>query len=166
MDIEISAGDVSDVDSLAPLWMLMVEHHREVVGEQWPVRSPEQAWELRRQQYHTWLDEASGLLFIARLGDRDEPVGYAFCRLIPSGPTFDLGSVRGEIDSLVVADTARGLGIGTALLGGCRTELQRRGVSFWSIGVVDANRGAAQLYERLGFRPWTRELLARLDEET
>ena len=165
MEIEISPGTVGDVDSLAPLWMALVEHHREVVDQQCPVRAPEQAWALRRQQYRKWLGDASGLLFVARVGGHDEPVGYAFCRLLESGPTFDLGPVRGEIDSLVVADTARGAGVGSALLSSCRADLQRRGVSYWSIGVVEANSGAVQLYERLGFRPWTREMLAPVDEE-
>jgi len=165
MAIEVSAGTVNDVDSLAPLWMALVEHHREVVGQQCPVRAPEQAWSLRRQQYLKWLGDASGLLLVARVGEHDGPVGYVFCRLLESGPTFDLGPVRGEVDSLVVADTARGASVGSALLSGCRAGLQRRGVSYWSIGVVEANSGAVQLYERLGFRPWTREMLALVDEE-
>lgn len=120
---------------------------------------------MRREQYRKWLGESSGLLFVARVGEHDETVGYTFCRLIESGPTFHLGPVRGEIDSLVVADTTRGAGVGSALLEGCRADLQRRGVSYWSIGVLEANRGAVRLYERLGFRPWTREMLAPVDEE-
>jgi hypothetical protein len=76
-----------------------------------------------------------------------------------SGPTFDLGSVRAEIDSLVVADAARGAGVGTALVATCREELRRRDIHYWSIGVVEENRDAIQLYERLGFRPWTRTML-------
>lgn len=111
---------------------------------------PAQAWAL---QYCKWLEEASGLLFVAPVGEHDEPVGYTFCRLLASGPTFDLGPVRGEIDSLAVAEAARGGGVGTALLCGCRAELRRRGVSYWSIGVVEANSDAVELYERLGFRP-------------
>ncbi len=66
MAIEVSAGTFNDVDSLAPLWMALVEHHREVVDQQCPVRAPEQAWAPRRQQYLKWLGDASGLLFVAR----------------------------------------------------------------------------------------------------
>jgi len=110
------------------------------------------------------LDEARGLLFLARLRGSGEPVGYLYCRLVESGPTFDLGPIRGDVDSLVVSDRARGAGIGTDLLAACRTELQRRGCSYWSIGVVEANSDAARLYERVGFRPWIREMLGRLDQ--
>jgi len=51
VDIEVRAGAVADVDSSASWWMAMVEHHREVVGYEWPVRGAQQAWTLRRQQY-------------------------------------------------------------------------------------------------------------------
>ncbi|MBA3339061.1 MAG: GNAT family N-acetyltransferase [Geodermatophilaceae bacterium] len=164
MDVVVTAGDVSDVDSLAPLWKAMVEHHQQLVGHEWHVRPTEQAWNLRRMEYRTWLEEDSGLLLLARLSGSAEPDGYAFCRLLDSGPTFDLGVIRGEVDSLVVSDRARGAGIGTALLNGCRAELRRRGCSHWSIGVVEANTGAVRLYERVGFRPWIRQMLGRLDD--
>jgi ribosomal protein S18 acetylase RimI-like enzyme len=164
MKIEISTAGADQVDALAPLWIEMVEHHRDVVGRQWPVRSAPDAWVRRREEYRRWLAEASGLLFVARDHGATDPVGYAFCRLIESGPTFDLGPVRGEVDSLVVADTARGAGVGTALLRVCREELLRRGITYWSIGVVEANSGAVQLYERLGFHPWIRSMLGRTDD--
>lgn len=143
----------------------MVEHHRGLVGERWPVRSAEQAWLLRRQQYLGWLADGSGILFLARRDRTGPTAGYLVCRLIESGPTFDLGGPHGEVDSLVVGENLRGAGVGTALLDACRQELRRRGVTYWSIGVVEANRGATELYERLGFRPWFRTLLAPLEDQ-
>lgn len=140
----------------------MVEHRRQLVVHELPVRPADQAWILRPQQYREWLDEGTGLLFIAQLSACAMPIGYAFCRLMTSGPTFDLGSVRAEIDSLVVADAARGGGVGTALVAACREELRRRDIHYWSIGVVEENRDAIQLHERLGFRPWTRTMLGRV----
>jgi ribosomal protein S18 acetylase RimI-like enzyme len=163
MQLEIRPGGADDIDALAPLWMAMVEHHRGLVGEQWPVRAAEEAWVLRRQQYRGWLADGSGILVVAR-SDQSATVGYAFCCLIVSGPTFDLGGPHGEVESLVVADESRGAGVGTALLDGCRAELLRRGITYWSIGVIEANRDATALYERLGFRPWARTLLARLQD--
>ncbi len=165
MEHEIRPGTPGDIEALAPLWMAMVEHHRGLVGEQWPVRGAEQAWVLRRKQYRDWLADGSGLLFVARLADSDATVGYAFCRLVESGPTFDFGGPHGEVDSLVVAGEARGAGVGTALLDACRGELRRRGLTHWAIGVVEANRSATDLYERLGFRPWFRTLLAPLEDQ-
>jgi ribosomal protein S18 acetylase RimI-like enzyme len=163
VDIGITSGTAVDVDSVAPLWMAMVEHHRDVVAGQVPVRSAEDAWQRRRREYVSWLEDATGLLFVARRDGSDEVVGYAFCRLLPSGSTFDLGPVRGEVDSLAVAEQARSAGVGSALLEACREELARRGCTHWSISVAAANTGAARLYERLGFRPWVQLLLAPLD---
>jgi GNAT superfamily N-acetyltransferase len=52
------------------------------------------------------------------------------------------------------------------LLEGCRAELRRRGVRYCSIGVVEANTRAIELYERLGFQPFVRSMLARIDESS
>lgn len=162
MDIEITPGSPTDLDLLAPLWTAMVEHHREVVAGQVPVRDAGEAWKRRRREYVSWLEDGTGLLFLARREGAGEVVGYAVCRLLPSGPTFDFGPVRGEVESLAVSPQARGEGVGTALLGAVRTELQRRGHSHWSIGVAAANAGALRLYERLGFRPLVQLMVAPL----
>jgi ribosomal protein S18 acetylase RimI-like enzyme len=163
MGISVSRGTESDVDSLASLWMSMVEHHRGLVGERWPVRPGQHAWELRQAQYRRWLSDGTGLLFVARGDGIAFPVGYAFCVLSQSGPTFDLGEMRADVDSLVVSEDARSGGIGTRLLDACRAELRRRDIRYWSIGVVDANEEAIALYERLGFRAFTRSLMATTD---
>ncbi|MGK5552057.1 GNAT family N-acetyltransferase [Actinomadura kijaniata] len=168
MDVEITAGTVDDVAGLETLWLAMLDHHREVTGERWPMRGPGDSWDLCAGQYRTWLGEGSALLFLARPtapeGGTREPVGYLLCQLLPSGPTFDLGPSHGEVHSLAVSGRARGGGIGSALLRACKRELRARGVTHWSIGVLEDNRDAVRLYERLGFSPWTRHLLARLDE--
>ncbi len=164
MDIDVEAGSVDDVDDLAELWISMVEHHRQLVGHELPVRAAAQSWAVCGAEYRRWLQEATGVLFIARLSGSSEPVGYLVCRLTACGATFDLGPIRGDVDALVVSDRVRGAGIGKALLATCRAELQRHGCSYWSVGVVEANSAAVRLYERVGFRPWIRELVGRLDQ--
>jgi ribosomal protein S18 acetylase RimI-like enzyme len=154
----------ADIPTLAELWKAMVEHHRRLVGDQWPVLAPQVAWERRRKQYSSWLADGSGFIIVAHSDQEDGPVGYLACRILPAGPTFDLGPVRGEVDSLVTAEAVRGQGVGSALLSACRDELKRRDVRYWSIGVVDANTRAIELYERIGFRPFVRGLLATVDE--
>src|SRR5919108_1460976 len=98
VDIEITSGSLADVDVLAPLWKGMVEHHRDVVAGQVPVRDAEEAWQRRRGEYVSWFEDGSGLLFIARREGSAGAIGYAMYRLLPSGSTFDLGHVRGEVD--------------------------------------------------------------------
>jgi ribosomal protein S18 acetylase RimI-like enzyme len=103
-------------------------------------------------------------LLLARAADSAEPVGYCFCELTEFGPTFDLGERIGDVGSLAVAPEARGAGVGTALLRACQAELTRRGIAYWSIGVVDGNQGGLSLYQRVGFRPLSRTLLAPVDD--
>jgi ribosomal protein S18 acetylase RimI-like enzyme len=164
VDIEITSGSLTDLDSLAPLWMAMVEHHRAVVSGRVPVRPAGEAWERRRRQYESWLQDGSGLLFLARRAAADEVIGYAMCRLLPSGPTFDLGDVWGEVESLAVSPQARGEGAGTALLWAVRAELEKRGCHHWSISVAADNTGAVRLYERVGFRPLVQMMHAPLTD--
>jgi ribosomal protein S18 acetylase RimI-like enzyme len=160
VQFEVTLGGALDIDELKPLWLAMLSHHRDLVGDEFPIRMAEPSWEQARRDYLDWLASDAAILLIARYRTSSEALGYAICRLVGGGATFDLGAVRGEVDSLVVRDRARGQGIGTALLEAVRVRLLDRGVSYWSIGVLAHNPEAAKLYERVGFRPWTQELLA------
>jgi ribosomal protein S18 acetylase RimI-like enzyme len=159
VEFEIALSSVAHVDELKALWLQMLSHHRELVGGEFPIRRAEPSWEQARRDYRDWLADDAGILLIARDEGSSDPLGYAVCRLIDGGATFDLGAVRGDVDSLVVREEARGRGIGTALLDAVRAELVHRGVAYWSIGVLARNSEAARLYNRVGFRPWTQELL-------
>jgi ribosomal protein S18 acetylase RimI-like enzyme len=163
VEIEIGTGSEADVEAIGPLWKSMVAHHDALLGSEVPVRDADAAWEMRRVQYHGWLAEDSGFLRVARWPGSPQPIGYGFFRLVRSGPTFDLGDVRGEVESLAVDPAARGAGAGTALLEAGRAELRRRGCRFWTVSVMEANGGAVALYERVGFRPLTRDLVGRID---
>ena len=160
MEFEIVLSSTAHVDELKTLWLQMLSHHRDLVGAEFPVRTAEPSWERVRCDYRDWLESDTAILLIAHSGGSSEPLGYAVCRLVDDGATFDLGAVRGDVHSLVVRDHARGRGIGTALLDAVRVTLVDRGVSHWPIGVLAHNPQAAKLYERVGFRPWTQELLA------
>jgi ribosomal protein S18 acetylase RimI-like enzyme len=160
--VVVEAG-VAEVDRLEPLWRSMVEHHRALGGHEWPVRDAGEAWVLRRIQYVDWLRDGSATLFTAAGDPSGELVGYAMLRFTPAGPTWDLGPETGEVESLAVLESARGAGVGSALLSACRAALRERGVEYWSVSVVEANAAAVRLYEREGFRPFYRHLLGRLD---
>ncbi len=105
----------------------MVEHHRALVGQEWPVRSAPAAWSLRRRQYRDWLQEGPGLLLLAERSGSPDLIGYAMCRRHPSPPTWDLGTHFADVESLAVARAVRGLGVGPALLTACRVNRSRGG---------------------------------------
>ena len=56
------------------------------------------------------------------------------------------------VDSLAVARSARGMGVGTALMREAERKARRMGKRFMSLGVIGENAGAIRLYERLGYK--------------
>lgn len=161
----IHIAGLADVDRVERLWHSMVEHHREVAGAEWPVKTAADAWQVRRVQYVEWLSAGSGWLLLATPADDPggDAVGYAVVRVDEPGATWALGAAVGELESLAVADRARGAGVGSALMAAGRDILRERGVEYWSVAVVEANADAVRLYERAGFRPYYRNLLGRVD---
>jgi ribosomal protein S18 acetylase RimI-like enzyme len=167
VDVAVAEAGIDEVELLEPLWRSMVEHHRELTAHDWPVRDAGEAWARRRREYLEWLGDGSGTLFTAAAASpAAELVGYALLRVTSPGPTWALGPAMGEVESLAVLPCARGAGVGTALLSACRAALERRGIEYWSVAVVETNSDAVRLYEREGFRPFYRQLLGRLDSGT
>jgi ribosomal protein S18 acetylase RimI-like enzyme len=162
---EITTLTLAEVDRVEPLWKAMVAHHRDVVGDAWPVRDEQAAWERRRAEYVEWLSSGEGTMLAAVAADNPAatPLGYAVLLPSPVGATWDLGERVGEIESLSVAPEARGQGVGTALLDAARERFRQQGMEFWSVAVVEANEAAVRMYERAGFGPYYRNLLGRIE---
>jgi GNAT superfamily N-acetyltransferase len=159
--IELGVGDVDLVEGL---WKEMVVHHQEVAGDVFPGRDPEAAWQRRRAQYVCWLEGGEGQLFLVPgEGAVEAPLAYACLRVGPPPSTWDLGDVVGDLESLCVATTARGMGIGTELIGHCRERARGLGARWWTVTAIAANRRAIDLYEREGFRPYSENLIAPIE---
>ena len=56
------------------------------------------------------------------------------------------------VGDLVVAERARGTGIGRALLAECERRAREAGVRWLRIGVIASNQRALRLYREFGFR--------------
>lgn len=154
---------VEEVDRVGPLFEELAKFHGEVVEGAWPVRSGEDAWAHRRAQYVEWLGEGSARMLAAVPAEgAGMPLGYAVLSIKPSMASWDVGRRVGELETLAVAASARGQGIGTMLIEACREQLRAEGITHWSVGVVEANEGATRLYARAGFKPFYRNLMARL----
>jgi ribosomal protein S18 acetylase RimI-like enzyme len=159
--VDVMRAGRTELVVVEPLWRAMQEHHGQLTAGRFAMRDPDESWALRRSEYAGWLGDGSGVLLLARIDE--EVVGYAFVRWHPSGATWDLGPVIGEVESLAVAPSARGAGVGTALLDAGRTELRERGLEYWCVDVVESNP-ALHLYERAGFKPNYRKLFGRIED--
>ena len=159
--VELRAGDVDLVEGL---WKEMVAHHTEVAGDVFPARDPDEAWRLRRAQYVAWLESDEGELFLVPgEGAEQAPLGYACLRVVGPPSTWDLGEPVGDLESLCVSSAARGMGIGTELIGQCRARAKKLGARWWTVTAIAANQRAIELYEREGFRPYSENLIAPIE---
>lgn len=163
MHFQVEELDVSQVDRVEPLFMQLVDFHREVVEGAWPVRSVDTAWAHRRAEYVEWLSSGSARMLVAvPAGEDAQPRGYAVLSIKSSSASWDVGERIGEMETLAVAEDARGEGIGSLLIDACRDLLRAEGITHWGVAVVEVNEGATRLYERAGFRPFYRQLLAEV----
>jgi GNAT superfamily N-acetyltransferase len=159
--VELGPGDVDLVEGL---WKELFGHHRELTGQIYPVRDPETSWQRRRSQYVEWLEAGEGHIFLAPgEGAEQAPLGYACLRVESSGPTWNLGDKVGDLESLSVTASARGLGVGGALTACCRARLAELGATWWTVTAITDNPRAVEFYEREGFRPFWLSMIAPIE---
>lgn len=165
MRYEITRAHLRDLPRVKPLWKSMLRRYADVMGPNWPVRDPSEAWARRHEEYLNWLNDGAGAVYLALdTEDDDKVVGYAALHFTMSGSAFDMGERYGELESLAVKESARGHGLGTRLLDACRCELRRREIRFWSLDTLAANEDARRLYERAGFEPFMLRMIRRVDD--
>ncbi len=150
MTPRIALAGPERIDDLGPLWLQLHHHHARVSRVQ-PFVDDETSWAARRRSYVDTF-EHGGFALVAE--DGGDLVGYAMVR-IHEGPddSWALDDRYGEVWTVVVAESARGGGVGTALLDAVDEELAQRGIRDLMIGVMEGNDGARRLYERRGLVP-------------
>lgn len=165
MTVRIQRASVRDVTKVKPLWQLMMHTYQEVAGKDWPLSDPQEAWQERHQDYLTWLNEASGVLFIAWAGEEGEPaqaIGYLALRFVDSDAAIYLGDTVSVVEALAVLPEWRNQGVGASLLVACRAELQRREIDYCCIETLASNEAGLRLCERGGFRSYMVRLIQRV----
>jgi ribosomal protein S18 acetylase RimI-like enzyme len=105
------------------------------------------------------LDQAAAAIFVA---EKDGAVvGYVYAGIEPIS-WKELRDECGYVHDLVVDDSQRGNGVGTALMDAALAWMRGRGLPRVVLGTAQPNQGAQHLFERLGFRrtmvEMTREL--------
>jgi ribosomal protein S18 acetylase RimI-like enzyme len=142
-----------EVDTLAPLWHSLHRHHQAVAPELGPFVSHDASWDVVRPLLAATADD--GLLL--RAGSADRPLAMASVSIARDDPlwadTWITGRDVAEIKLLVVDESARGSGLGSALLDAVDDRLAAAGVHDQAIGAIATNAAAISLYERRGFRP-------------
>lgn len=69
---------------------------------------------------------------------------------------WDFGDRVGRLETLAVLPSARGRGLGTALVGAVRAHWRAAGVGFATVSVIAGNDAAQRFYDRLGAVEFTR----------
>jgi ribosomal protein S18 acetylase RimI-like enzyme len=150
MPPHIALAGIDRIDELGPLW-LQLHHHHERVSRVQPFVDDETSWAVRRRGY-VEIFETGGFALVAE--DDDGLAGYAMVRIHEGGDeSWALQDRWAEVWTLVVDETRRGGGLGTALLDAVDAELARRGITDLMIGVMEGNDGARRLYESRGLVP-------------
>jgi len=108
------------------------------------------------------IESPGGAEFVAEL--EGIVVGY-LCAVKDESPVYVVEEKRRFIwiADLVVAETARGRGLGRALIEAAEAYAGSEGVARIVIGAVAGNRDAGRLYERLGYAPQSIERAKSLD---
>lgn len=150
MEPTVALGGPDLIDDVEPLWKELHAHHqRGLPGLAY--HAPDVSWKVRSDEYRRWLAEPLSFVLVAYADG--VPVGYALVE-VADGPedTWVTGDRIAHLQSLVVARTWRGRGLGTVLADRVDAELAARGVHDLMLDVVAGNVGAERFYERRGLR--------------
>ena len=162
----VSAG-AAGIPRVQPLWLAMVAHHEACAPAAASVRDfrpPPETWVRRRARYEQWIQQPDSRLLIAE-DDDGEAIGYAFVTVGGDHATLETGPRVGELESLAVLESARGAGVGSALIEATFDHLRALGVTEIALSVMDGNEAARRLFERHGLRPYFLAMLGAVPEQ-
>jgi len=160
MDLAIRFADPDDVPSILAFIRELAEYERlahEVVADEATLRASlfgvrPAAGAERREEIDDRSRPAAEILIAELAG---EPVGFAL--FFQSYSTF-LGKPGLYLEDLFVRPTARGRGVGAALMSACAGIARQRSYGRFEWSVLDWNEPALGFYRSMGARPladWT-----------
>jgi GNAT superfamily N-acetyltransferase len=103
----------------------------------------------------TQLDEESSILYVADRGG--EILGYIYATLEPMS-WMELRGPAGFVHDVVVAESARRLGLARRLMEAAIAWLEKRGAPRTILWTASANAGAHEFFRELGFRATMQEM--------
>ena len=81
---EIARAHIRDLPRVKPFWKAMLKSYVRLMGDDLPVRDPGEAWARRHDEYHKWLNEGGGMIFLATDTETDQIAGYAAVKFTAS----------------------------------------------------------------------------------
>lgn len=158
----IRRAETRDLPDLGRLGATLVRAHYEFDPRRFLPAGPETedgyAWFLGTQ-----LEEPDAAIYVAEMSGA--VVGYAYAAIEPLS-WQELREESGFIHDLVVAESARGSGIGTALLAAVSGWIAARGQTRIVLWTAADNEAAQRLFTRLGFRRTMTEMTRNIDPAT
>jgi ribosomal protein S18 acetylase RimI-like enzyme len=151
MAYEIEQLPPDRIGEVEGLWGQLLAHHTWVAPELaaiGAVRPAADSWRIRRGQYDAWLAEPGAAALVAR--GPAGLLGYAVVRVVHAPGSWQWGDRSGVLETLVVAESARGTGVGLALLTEARRRAAEQGARILKISVIAANERALRFYRREG----------------
>jgi ribosomal protein S18 acetylase RimI-like enzyme len=155
--------DSDGLEQLAPLWMELHRHHRDVSEYRALVEDVEASWERRLSWYRRLLD--SGACYFTAHSDEGRLVGYAMVAIEKGADdTFDTERGIADVVTLVVTAAHRSAGVGRALLRAAERLARDDGVDTMKIAVMTGNQRAQAFYEDQGYAVAEHVLYRRLGD--
>jgi ribosomal protein S18 acetylase RimI-like enzyme len=143
--------DPHELARLEPLWVALHDYHVLISPRLAGLhpRSPEESWRRRWARYARWLEDPDTFVLVAERGG--DLVGYAFVTFGMGWSSWNSGERIAELQTLSIAPSSRGQGLGSQLLAAVRDMLAAKGIQHMAIGALVSNIDAQRFYERHGF---------------
>ena len=158
VEFDVAPVAPDEIDTLRSLWLELHHHHERIAPQMAPFLDDDASWAAMRE---VMLDDARDHLAF-RIGPAEAPVammtGSADRDSAIWGDIWRTEAKVAEPDVLVVADGARGGGLGSALMDTYDDHLSARGITDQLLAAAATNRDPIRLYQRRGFRPAWLEL--------
>jgi ribosomal protein S18 acetylase RimI-like enzyme len=155
--LQIRKATTRDLPEIAVLAGMLVRQHFAFDAKRFLfIENPEKGYEW---WFGKELQNKKALIFCAKL-DR-KIVGYAYSRLEPRDWNALL-DVHGALHDILVADSARRMGVGRQLLERTLKELRARGAPRVVLHTAIKNRAAQKLFASVGFRQTMLEMTCEL----
>jgi GNAT superfamily N-acetyltransferase len=153
--------DTHGLNELAPLWLELHQHHREVSDYDGLVQDPAVSWARRLAWYRRLI--AAGGAYLTATDDDGHLTGYAMVA-VDEGPddTFEVVGGIAEVVTLIVTRGQRSSGVGRELLVAAEDFAISRGFDTVKIAVMTGNMRTQRFYEANGYSVAEHVLYRRL----